>query len=198
MSSRVEFGRSLYGEEIVVDEHLASFDARVRAFLVVTTLLTGAAVIWHLQTRLATRHGALQRWLRIAAIGAVACGTWHYADNIALPAKHREPRWLYAALLVAPMDKTWGFQFVMHAFMCVGVQQLLEATATVRRRTGDDALRWGAWLVALAGAAHCVTAGHLLVDPLWVYDWDAALSILLETAFGLALIGLAVALRRQR
>jgi hypothetical protein len=188
--SRVEFGKSIYGEEVVIDEHLSAFDIRVRAFLVVTTLLTGAAVIWNLARQTTGARSALW-WVRVATIGAVACGTWHYADNIALPAKHHEPRWLYAALILAPMDKTWGFQFAMHSLMCIGVQQLLKGDSNIARRrsaSGGDSFRLGVWLLALSGAAHCVTAGHLLVDPLWSYDWDAALSILLETGFGVALM----------
>lgn len=186
--SRVEFGLSLFGESVVVSEHLSSTDTSIRWFFVLSTLLTGLIVSSQL---IAFTARSPLRWLRITALGAVLSGTWHYADNIYSPAKHHEPAWLYRALLLAPMDKTWGFQFPMHALLLIGVNQLLAnglLDTQSPRRARQSAIRLGALLIAASGAAHCVTAGHLGVNPITAYEWDAALSIVVQTAFGLALI----------
>lgn len=179
----VEFERAFFGDDVVASESLGD-EWRLRAFMVLSTLLAGALVV----ARLVSVVGwSPLRWL---LIGASAAGTWHYADNIAWPAKHREPRWLYSALLFAPMDQTWMFQFVMHA-MTVKVADLL--TAKRAARPASSTLRL---LVALIGAAHMITLGHFLVDGMGAYTVDAWLSIVIESALGAAAIVWAV--RQQR
>ena len=168
----VVFERSFFGEDVVAAETLVGDEWRLRAFLVITTLIAGAwvvAAVW--------KTNSSVRWLLICASAA---GTWHYADNIAWPAKHCEPKWLYTALLFSPMDQTWLFQFVMHA-LTVKAAEL----AALKRAATKPTLRV---LMVLVGAAHMITLGHFFVDGMSSFTVDAWLSIVVESGLGLAVL----------
>ena len=98
-------------------------------------------------------------------------------------AKHHEPVWLYEKILFAEMDQTFLYQFVF----------LTSLLAAGRLLNDDDESLVGWFALSVFGAAHLLTAGHLLTDPLSAFAFDAALSIVGESVAGLAVAVVALA-----